>query len=123
MKYEFTNVEKWQMKIRLLEGAQEQLMRNPPTWGTGVCFALGASWHRVDDVVKGRESYLANECDNELHTYVREAIGDHVYLGTWIREKIGEKFDNTDYEKLRRTRIAWLGWMIKCYKQKLKEVV
>lgn len=93
-------------KIAALQHAYKQIESGNESW---ICAALDRyrnSYGTYNNEVHQAKEYLIN--------FVQSALGDNVFLSGWIEEKLEGKFIY-DSKKLRRTRLAWIKWMLKCY--------
>lgn len=82
---------------------------------TGVCFSFSLAYHEI--YLKKNFSCRPEliVIDERLRRWIYSQLGGHVYLYSWVVERMPEVANLSLMErriKLQETRLAWLDWMI-----------
>lgn len=100
-----------ELKIKLLTKARKKIKVN---FASGICCAL-------EDSITG--SYSGNsqwKAVDDLTSYISKALGYHSYYPSWLRANCEDaqkqyEFNYVKYlVKVKKSRQAWIDWMIKC---------
>jgi hypothetical protein len=94
-------------KIAALQWAYKQIKNDCSYY---ICYALNDYYFKVDNSKKSQKAvyYLTN--------YISKALKGYTFLDNWLVDKENLKWakvSNTD--KIRRTRLAWIEWMLAAY--------
>lgn len=106
-------------RLELLKLARGVLESRKAAISPGICSALEAA--RSSTVFHPGHYRFRAAC-SYLQRYVSDSLGDHAYLSSWLmyNRNISGREILADPEKLKRTRLAWIDWMIKQYEEQLK---
>lgn len=102
-----------QQKIKVLQLARAVVAR--PKYKAGLCYALSLACSNQ------RQLWPAAA---HMKKYVTRVLGPNMFLEGWLRRNAGvqvyHSYDTPrNRRKMRATRLAWIDWMIQCYKEDL----
>jgi len=102
-----TLAQKKERRVCLIEARKDFEKGDYP----GICSAI---WGCSDKTHNVRE-YLTK--------YISRVLKSNIYLEGWLNDKgIRIYYNLEDIKKLKKTRLAWLDWMIACYDEDIAKL-
>lgn len=95
-------------KIAALKYARKAIVNDERTF---ICFALC-------DYAEDKNNHLADEAVEYLTDYISESLGSHNTLSRWVDARV-KAINVCGTSKMKRTRLAYIDWMIACYEGKV----